>query len=240
MNVTELKELLKDTAVFSILSDDELAQFAEHFEFIHYTIGQPVCRVGDQADALFIVYSGRARVVSENAQGEEVTIGTLTRGQSFGEQGLLTDSRRHYTVRAAGDLVLLRLGKADFEQLLGSYPYLQGYFEYCISETSLRNFLKLCTVFAPLSPQEIRDLLSCLEPREFAAGEAIIREGEPGDAFFIVRSGGLKVVKESEGGRVLGHLKPGDVFGELALLTAHPRAALALLSHLTRRVAWPA
>ena len=225
MNLTELKELLKDTTVFSILSDDELAQFAEHFEFIHYTIGQPICRVGDSADALFIVYSGRARVISENAQGEEVTVGTLTRGQSFGEQGLLTDSRRHYTVRAAGDLVLLRLGKAEFERLLGSHPYLQGYFEYYVAETSLRNFLKLCTVFSPLSPQEIRDLLSCLEMREYAAGETIIREGEPGDAFFIVRGGGLKVVKESEGGRVLGHLKPGDVFGELALLTAHPRAA---------------
>ena len=225
MNLTELKELLKDTTVFSILSDDELAQFAEHFEFTHYTIGQPVCRVGDQADALFIVYSGRARVISENAQGEEVTVGTLSRGQAFGEQGLLTDSRRHYTVRATGDLVLLRLGKADFERLLSSYPYLQGYFDYYIAETSLRNFLKLCTVFSPLSSQEIRDLLSCLEMCQYDANETIIREGEPGDAFFIVRHGGLKVVKESEGGRVLGHLKPGDVFGELALLTSHPRAA---------------
>ena len=39
--------------------------------------------------------------------GTETTVGLLTRGNYFGEQGLLTDSRRHFTVRAASDLTLL-------------------------------------------------------------------------------------------------------------------------------------
>jgi len=124
-----------------------------------------------------------------------------------------------------GELVLLRRGKADFERLLQNYPALQGYFEYYISETSVRNFLKLCTVFSPLSPAEIRDLLSCLEVREFPAEATVIREGDPGDAFYILRSGSVKVVKESDGGKVVNQLKAGDVFGELALLTGQPRAA---------------
>ena len=111
MNVTEIKELLKDATVFSLLSDKELEQVAGRGELFHSSLGQPICLAGDEPDAMFIVYSGRARVVSVNAHGQEITLGTLTRGQFFGEQELLANERIEYTVRAAGDLALLRLGK---------------------------------------------------------------------------------------------------------------------------------
>lgn len=226
MDLTELKSLLKDTAAFAVLSDDELEQFADKFELVHFTLGQSVCRAGDIADAFFIVYSGRARVVAVNDNAEEVTVGTLTRGNSFGEQGLLADSRRQFTVRAASDLVLMRLGKEDFDRLLIAHPELHEYFRKYISETSIRNFLKLSTVLSPLSSAEIRNLLDCLQVREFAADESIIREGDAGDAFFILREGSAKVVKNNgNGGQVVNHLKAGDTFGELALLMGQPRAA---------------
>ncbi|MGH9941041.1 MAG: peptidase domain-containing ABC transporter [Pyrinomonadaceae bacterium] len=226
MDLNGLKELLQGTTVFSVLSDEELERLGGSFELVHYRLGQAVCRVGDEARDFFIVYSGRARVVAENDAGEDVTVGILTRGNSFGEQGLLTDSQRHYTVRAAGDLALLRLGRADFERLLKAYPELREYFEKYISETSIRNFLKLSTVLSPLSPAEIRDLLGSMQVREFAADEAIVREGEAGDAFYVLRSGSAKVVKNGRnGGRIVNQLKAGDTFGELALLLGQPRAA---------------
>lgn len=225
MDFNELKGLLKGTTAFSILSDEELEPFTERFALSHYTLGQAVCRKGDVADAFYIVYSGRARVVAENGNGEEVTVGTLTRGNSFGEQGLLTNSQRNFTVRAASDLAVLRLNKTDFERLLDEHSELREYFTKYISDISIRNFLKLCTVFSPLSPKEIRDLLGSMQIQEFAAGKHIIREGEAGDAFYILRSGSAKVIKESDGGKVLNHLKTGDAFGELALLTGGTRAA---------------
>jgi hypothetical protein len=95
--------------------------------------------------------------------GDEVTVGTLTRGNSFGEQGLLTSSPRNFTIRATSDLALLRLDKKDFESLIGKQPGLREYFSNYISEISIRNFLKLCTAFAPLSPQEIRYLLNSMQ-----------------------------------------------------------------------------
>ena len=59
MNTTEIKELLKDATVFSLLSDDELEQFSTRVELVHYSLGQPICRAGEEPDALYIVYSGR-------------------------------------------------------------------------------------------------------------------------------------------------------------------------------------
>ena len=224
LDTAELQNLLKETTVFSILSDEEVSKFARRCELVHYNLGQTVCRAGDEADAFYIVYSGRARVVAEN-NGNEVTVGTLTRGNSFGEQALLANSQRSFTVRAASDLAVLKLSREEFEQLIAEHPNLRTYFEKYISELSIRNFLKLCTVFSPLSPQEIRDLLGSMQVREYKADEAIIREGEDGDAFYIVRSGSARVVKESDGGKILNHLRSGDTFGELALLTGQRRAA---------------
>ena len=225
MNSAELKELLRGTTAFSILADQELDHLTDRFELVHYTLGQTVVSAGDEPNAFFVVYSGRARVIAIAQSGEEVTVATLTRGHSFGEQGLLTNTARKNTIRAAGDLAVLRLAKNDFDDLLEKHPSLREYFDKYISEFSIRNFLKLSTAFAPLSPQEIRDLLGALRVIDYAPDQTIIREGDAGDALFIMKAGAARVVKESNGGKVLNQLKAGDSFGELALLTGQPRAA---------------
>lgn len=230
MNSTELKDLLRATTAFSILSDRELDHLAERFELVHFSLGQTVVRAGDDAEAFFIVYSGRARVIALDKTGEEVTVGNLSRGDSFGEQGILTTSQRNYTIRASSDLAALRLAKVDFDELLERHIKVREYFDKYISEISIRNFLKLSTAFAPLSPQEIRNLLGSLEAIDYKPDTTIIREGDAGDALFILRTGAARVIKESNGGQVINHLKAGDLFGELALLTGQPRATSIVTS----------
>src|SRR5439155_6055561 len=85
-----------------------------------------------------------------------------------------------------------------------------------------------CTVFAPMSARDTRELLSALEIRDYDAGQAVVREGDPGDAFYILRSGSCAVVKESQDRQVVNRLGPGDCFGELALLLDRPRAATVI------------
>ena len=60
------------------------------------------------------------------------------------------------------------------------------------------------------------------ESRSFKAGEVIFRAGDPGDEFFIIRSG--KVVVQL-GNRAVDVLGEGDVFGEMALIDSGTRSA---------------
>jgi MFS family permease len=77
-------------------------------------------------------------------------------------------------------------------------------------------------LFAPLPGASLERLASQLESVQVAAGASVIRQGEPGDRFYIVREGELDVVVD---GRSAGALGPGESFGEIALLRDVPRTA---------------
>lgn len=83
-------------------------------------------------------------------------------------------------------------------------------------------------LFAGLSPAECQQLESRMRRREFAPQQLIVREGGPGDAAFLVTSGLVAVRhKDAMSGVefVLAELGPGEMFGEMALMTGKPRTA---------------
>lgn len=78
-------------------------------------------------------------------------------------------------------------------------------------------------------------LASVLEPRGFADGERIFAEGDPGDAMYFVRSGTVRIQKQTGAGaqKTLAILEPGDYFGEMALFDQQPRSASAIAAGTT-------
>ncbi|MEA2634512.1 MAG: hypothetical protein QOH92_1279 [Chloroflexota bacterium] len=82
--------------------------------------------------------------------------------------------------------------------------------------------LKQSPLFAPLSVIALERVARRLHPDEVAAGVEIVREGDPGDQFYLVEDGELQVM---HGPAVVNQLKAGDHFGEIALLRGAPRSA---------------
>jgi CRP-like cAMP-binding protein len=82
-------------------------------------------------------------------------------------------------------------------------------------------------IFADLEPAHLDALCRAATIRPYAAGETILREDEPGDLFFVIVRGQVKVFVDSEHGRevVLTHLQAGDFFGEMALFDNEMRSA---------------
>jgi predicted MFS family arabinose efflux permease len=82
--------------------------------------------------------------------------------------------------------------------------------------------LRRIPIFAPMSPAAVESLARDLGHRHVAAGEAVLREGEESDLFFVIERGRVEVTQD---GRVLRQEGPGEFFGEIGLLRDVPRTA---------------
>ena len=82
--------------------------------------------------------------------------------------------------------------------------------------------LRFLAFFKDFSDEQITEVVNASEWKEFTRGEVIVTEGEQETAFYIIAKGGVDVVKND---KVVGIMKQGDCFGEIAFLTNQPRNA---------------
>jgi putative ABC transport system ATP-binding protein len=86
-----------------------------------------------------------------------------------------------------------------------------------------RELLKRVPLFADVSSRQLDLLAVKLAVVPFRKGTVIVRRGDPGNDFFIVRDGRLAAIGESR--QTLAEMGPGEFFGEIALLRDTPRTA---------------
>lgn len=97
-------------------------------------------------------------------------------------------------------------------------------------KASDRPHLSLARVplFTGLDDATRDDIFSCMHSRHYAAGELICRQGDPSDSLFLLRSGVAHAFLTSLTGSsvtTIARLRPGDVIGEVGLVTNLPRSA---------------
>jgi CRP-like cAMP-binding protein len=88
--------------------------------------------------------------------------------------------------------------------------------------STMADSLKAVPLFSELSDKEARTLAQSMHEKRYEDGQEVVTQGESGIGFFVILEGGARV---SVGGQERRTLKPGDYFGELALLEGDSRSA---------------
>ena len=111
-------QILKTVPLFSAFSDAHLNQVLTCVQHRSYPRGSFILRAGEETDALYIILSGRAKVLIPDEEGHEVILTVMGPHEFFGEMGLLDDLPRSASVETLETCEMLRLSKAGFINVL--------------------------------------------------------------------------------------------------------------------------
>ena len=111
-------DLIRRVPLFSMLTDAQAAAVSGAIVKRRYKRGDRIVEQGKKSNALFIMLTGRARVISADARGREVILATLQPGDYIGEMSLIDNEPHSASVQAEIQTDVLELGRLDFARCL--------------------------------------------------------------------------------------------------------------------------
>ena len=133
-----LENHLRGVPMFADLSPDFIEHLKESVELQRYTPGQMITRQGDAADCFYLVRIGFVKI-SENYPGGELVLAYLSRGDYFGEIGLLGGGVRTATCTALDHVEVVRISGDDFRQMIERFPTVRAGLAAVAEERQLAN-----------------------------------------------------------------------------------------------------
>jgi CRP-like cAMP-binding protein/Fe-S-cluster-containing dehydrogenase component/ferredoxin len=155
----------------------------------------------------------------------ENPVAILKAGDLFGEMTCMSLYPRSATVRAETDCTMLEMLRNVLDIMQRNKNF-RAQLDRSYRQRALESHLRAVPIFAELTDEFIESLRDKVELLRFTPGQAICRQGEPADSFYLVRIGFVKVSQTHPGGEmVLAYLSRGEYFGETGLLKGDVRTA---------------
>jgi len=218
--------VIQDNFIFADVDKKERVHLLDAFEQLTAAGGTKIITEGEVGDYFYVIQEGK---VEFTVKGERV--GEAGPGRSFGDLALLYDCPRAATCIAgmsssgiasgstAKECLLWRVDQKTFRQILAN-GRLDG-------DRETIDTLRKVSFLKDLSDEYLAKMASAAVDKPFKKGDLIIKKGDPGTDFFILKDGSVVVTDIEVGGDVFDDqiLKEGDFFGERAIIQEEPRVA---------------
>ena len=131
MSMLSNLELIRRVPLFALLTASQGELVADSVVKRRYKRGEVVVEQGQKTNTLYIILTGRVRVITSDKRGREVILATLQPGDYIGEMSLIDNQAHSATVRAEIQTDMLTLGRAEFARCLPenssmSYAIMRG------------------------------------------------------------------------------------------------------------------
>jgi CRP/FNR family cyclic AMP-dependent transcriptional regulator len=111
-------DLIRRVPLFSMLTNEQAQSVADSVVKRRFRRGELIVEHGRKSNALFILLTGRARVLTADSRGREVILAVLESGDYVGEMSLIDNEPHSATVRAEVQTDMLVLGRTEFARCL--------------------------------------------------------------------------------------------------------------------------
>lgn len=168
-------ELIRRVPLFAMLTASQAESVADAVIKRRFKRGEMVVEKGKKSNALFIILSGRARVVTSDARGREVILAILQQGDYIGEMSLIDNEPHSASVCCEVQTDVLMLGRMEFARCLPenssmAYAVMRGLVQRLRHADRKIESLALMDVYGRVA----RALIEASEPYE--EGQQVIRE----------------------------------------------------------------
>lgn len=211
--------IFKKVPLFRELDEDKINTLSSFFKLEKYKKEKLIIRKGEIGDKFYIIKSGGAEVYDITESGDEKMLARLASGDFFGEIALLEDVPRTAFVRIIENTELLSLDKNTFSTQIAPFFKDMGKRE---EGSENQELVHKVPIFAEIPMGTLAEIAKKMQEKSFKAGEVIIKEGESGDVFYIIKEGKVEISKK---GKPVAFLSKGEYFGEIALVKDIPRTA---------------
>lgn len=220
-NIAEMADLdhrksrLRGVKLFESLGDYEIEECAQALQLLSYPKGTDIIVHGQQGEDCFIVDQGEcvAKVPGLKAN-DWIEVKTYDPGGFFGERALLRDEPRAASVVSVTDVVLFRITREKFVDMIHERHHKEA-------------LIRGCKLFETMTDEQIAKLGGALQREEYFAGSTLFRQGQEGHHFYILDRGECSASISLGDGKAqeVMRYKSGDLFGEKALLENAARGA---------------
>ena len=216
-----LQDLQSRIPVLGAASEEQLRETMLTAEVLEFSPGQLIIRQDDYTNDFLVIESGRVEIVYENEDGEQRSVAVLTAGNFFGEMSLLSNRRRSASAIAIDPARIISISRKAILKLIRSSPDVGDLVDQAFLIRALGGYLFPETPAAVLGELATESTMES-RPKDYQ----VFSEGDPSDAFYLIRNGMVKISRMAAGKEViLAYLVAGNFFGEGALLTSAPRSA---------------
>lgn len=219
-----IEEIREALPVFAAASPDQLREIFLLAKPIRLEDGEVLIRENDYTDSFLVVSQGKLRILRKGAAQAPREVAELSSGSFLGEMGLISGRRRSATAISVGPSAVLEVPRKAMLKLLRLSPGSKRVIDSFFLMRALANVLG--TGIEGTSERDLWRLAGKSRMLEIDRDQVLFSEGDPSDALYLLRSGMVKLTKQS-GDReiVLTYLVAGNFFGESTLLDDSPRTA---------------
>ena len=232
----KLLAALHRVEIFAVLTEEQIEALCSAMSQAVFNEGQWVFEQGDDGDAFFVITEGRAVVLrSEPNDQYEKELATLGEGAFFGERALLKNQVRYAGIQAeTAQLYTVSVTREGCERALGAPLEQLIPDQYKLDAVELRERIAAMPLFESLTPTQIHLVAERCTEVKFQEGTDVIRQGDVGDALYIITRGTADVLRypdagvdssEESGEKLLAQLDAWKAFGERALVRNETRYA---------------
>ena len=226
MNISVIDQIRALRPLAPILkagSDEQIRELLFDSTFRRAAKGDVLFRQDDFSNSFHMLLEGEVEFIVKPDRGAARVVGTQGGGEFFGEMSLISGRRRSATARVRRAAWVWEVDRKAMLKFFYTTPAAKERLDQTFLVHALQSHLS-----ANISPADLADLAAKSKVLAFGKGKVIVREGDAGDAFYFLRSGKAKVSqKRGSGEVVLTYLKPGEYFGEMALIGKVPKPRMA-------------